>query len=47
MRARYATYGCRISRGGMTELWVTPNFLMSDAHWQVLKEFWGTLPGIP
>ncbi len=31
-------------RGGTTNLWVTPSFLMSNAHWQILDEFWGNQP---
>jgi basic membrane lipoprotein Med (substrate-binding protein (PBP1-ABC) superfamily) len=32
------------TQGGMTDQWVTPSFLMSDAHWQVLKDFWSNQP---
>ncbi|MFH1523361.1 MAG: hypothetical protein ABIF04_00175 [Chloroflexota bacterium] len=31
-------------QGGMTDLWITPSFLMSDAHWHVLKDFWDSQP---
>jgi hypothetical protein len=32
------------TQGGMTDLWVTPSFLMSNAHWQVLEDFWSSQP---
>ena len=25
-------------------LWITPSFLMTDAHWQALKDFWSNQP---
>lgn len=28
--------------GGLADLWVTPSHLISDAHWAVLPEAWGT-----
>ncbi len=28
--------------GGLANLWVTPSHLMSDAHWAILPEAWGT-----
>jgi len=27
------------TQGGMTDLWITPSFLMTDAHWLVLEDF--------
>ncbi len=32
------------TKGGMTDLWVTPSFLISNSHWQVLKDFWSSPP---
>jgi hypothetical protein len=29
---------------GTANLWITPSFLMSASHWQVLDDFWGNLP---
>jgi len=31
-------------QGGATNLWVTPSFLMSNAHWQTLHDFWQNQP---
>jgi hypothetical protein len=28
------------AQGGMADQWVTPSFLLSEAHWQVLKTAW-------
>ncbi len=30
--------------GGVTDLMVSPSFLMQDSHWQVLTEFWARNP---
>jgi hypothetical protein len=27
--------------GGIKNIWITPSLLMGDAHWQVLRDFWG------
>jgi hypothetical protein len=35
------------AQGGMTDQWVTPSFLLSEAHWQVLKGAWSRQPGSP
>lgn len=35
------------TQGGMANQWVTPSFLMSEAHWQVVKEAWSTTAGSP
>lgn len=32
-------------RGVGKDLWITPSFLMTPAHWQALKDFWGSQPG--
>jgi hypothetical protein len=32
------------TQGGMTDLWITPSFLMTDAHWLVLEDFLKSLP---
>jgi hypothetical protein len=29
------------SQGGATDIWITPSFLMTPAHWQDLKAVWG------
>ncbi len=31
-------------QGGATDIWITPSFLMSDAHWQVLTQYWSVPP---
>jgi hypothetical protein len=31
-------------QSGAKDLWVTPSFLMSSAHWQILDKFWGSPP---
>ena len=33
-----------ILQGDATNLWITPSFLMSDAHWQILDKIWGNQP---
>ena len=30
-----------ILAGGIQNIWITPSLLMSDAHWQVLRDYWG------
>jgi hypothetical protein len=35
------------AQGGMADQWVTPSFLLSETHWQVLKEAWSKQPGSP
>ncbi len=30
--------------GGVSDLMITPSFLMNDSHWQVLAEFWARSP---
>jgi len=29
---------------GGGDLWITPSFLMTGAHWQALQDFWGSQP---
>jgi hypothetical protein len=29
---------------GKEDLWITPSFLMTGAHWQVLEDFWNSQP---
>jgi hypothetical protein len=33
-----------VLQGIGSDLWITPSFMMSDAHWQVLKDFWNVQP---
>jgi len=30
-----------ILAGGIRNIWITPSLLMSDTHWQVLRDYWG------
>ena len=34
-------------QGGITNQWISPSFLMSQEHWNVLESTWGTKPTTP